>query len=216
MTIAITLPAVDDIETYTGLLDFVTDHAELDTATVAQLPALLHTAEYRINRLVQAPEREVIATLNTTADIDFVALPTGFRQMVAVRYVADDGYPLAQVTPNVLRGQYAGDSGRPQVFAISNQSVYFGPMPDAAYAVEIIYLEKIPQLSESNDTNWLLSDHADIYVYGLMSQVAAYRDDMQSAQVWDAAFVNAIGELNEAGNRYRNSTPMRLRSSVVV
>ena len=216
MAIAVLLNAQYDIETFDGLVAYITAHLELDSETAAQVPTFIRKAEYRLNRLVVAPQRETTVDVATVASTQTVSLPTGFRQLRTAHYVADAGYPLAPVTLNVLHSQFTDRSGAPQAYAIANQSIYFGPTPDAAYTVRLTYIEDIPPLSSTNQTNWLLASNADAYVYATLWQAAAWLEDLDAATAFRAELMTIIDELNLQGNRYRNSAPMRLRSPVVV
>jgi len=214
MAIAIPTSEAIDIENYDGLIAFVTEHLEMDAETAAQVPTFIRMAEYRLNRMVLAPERETEAILTTTADVKFVALPTGFRQLRTV--FLNDNYPLAPVTLNAVYSEFSSASGLPQAFAISNGSLYFGPTPDSAYSVTLTYTAKIPQLSSANQTNWLLTDHADAYVYATLIQAESFLGHDGRIPLLNEALEVTMEEINEQGNRYRFSTPMRLRSPVVV
>jgi hypothetical protein len=216
MAIAILLQDAFDIETYDGLVAYIIAHLELDSESQAQVPTFIRKGEYRLNRLVTAPERETSAALTTTAGEQAVALPVDYRQLRTAQFVADDGYPLEPVTLNVLHSQYSGSSGRPQAYAISEQSVQFGPMPDGEYTVNLTYMAKIPALSSTNQTNWLLSTNADAYVYSTLWQAAAWLEDLDAAIAFRSELMAIIDELNLSGNRYRNASPMRLRSPGVI
>lgn len=213
MAIAISIGSPFDIETYDGLVAFLIAHLELDAESQGQVPTFIRMAEYRLNRMILAPERETTGTINTTAALQYVALPTGFRQL-RTAYV--DGYPLAPVTLNVLHSQFTDSSGKPQVYAIAQQALYFGPVPDDTYAITLTYLEELAPLSDANQTNWLLSGNADAYVYASLMQAAAWLEDLQAASLFRSELDSIIGEVNAQGTRYRNSAPIRLRSSVVV
>ena len=216
MAISIQVQDAFDIETYDGLVAYIIAHLELDSESAAQVPTFIRKGEYRLNRLVTAPERETSALLTTTAAVQAVALPVDYRQLRTAQFVADDGYPLEPVTLNVLHSQYSGSSGRPQAYAIAEQSVLFGPMPDAAYSVNITYMAKIPALSAATQTNWLLASNADAYVYSALWQAAAWLEDVDAALAFRSELMAIIDELNLSGNRYRNSAPIRLRSPGVI
>lgn len=216
MAIAIQLTDAFDIETYDGLIAYIIAHLQLDSETAAQVPTFIRAGEYRLNRLVTAPERETSATLNTVAGEQAVALPVDYRQLRTAQFIADDGYPLEPVTLNVLHSQYSDSSGRPVAYAISEQSVQFGPIPDGAYAVNLTYMARIPALTLANQTNWLLATNADVYVYATLWQAAAWLEDINAAVSFRAEMMTIIEELNLSGNRYRNAAPIRLRSPGVI
>ena len=216
MAIAIQLQDAFDIETYDGLVAYIIAHLELDSESAAQVPTFIRKGEYRLNRLVTAPERETSDTVTTTAGEQAIALPVDYRQLRTVQYVADNGYPLEPVTLNVLHSQYTDASGAPQVYAVAEQSLQIGPTPDGEYTLNLTYMARIPPLSEATQTNWLLASNADAYVYSTLWQAAAWLEDIDAAVAFRNELFSIIEELNLSGNRYRNSAPMRLRSPGVI
>lgn len=210
----IVIPLFDtfDIETYDGLIGFIEEHLELDAETTAQIPTFIRLAEYKLNRMILAPERETSAELETSAGVPFVSLPTGFRQL-RTAYI-DAGYVLDPVTLNVVN-QY-DYAGTPICFTISNEALYFGPIPDAAYTVTITYLERLAPITPTNQTNWLLSGNADAYVYAVLMQAEAFLGHDERVPMFAAALAETIGEVNAQGNRFRNASPMRLRSPGII
>ena len=216
MTIAISLTPAFDIEDYDGLIAYITAHLELDSESAAQVPTFIRKAEYRLNRLVLAPERETSVSYSTTPGIQNLALPVDYRQITGVRLVADNGFPLEPVSYNVLHSTYSDNSGKPRAFALYEQSVWLGPVPDGEYEISLSYIERIAPLTAANPTNWLLSSNADVYIYATLWQAAAWLEDIEAATAFRAEMMATIDEINDSGNRYRNSVPMRIRSPVVV
>lgn len=199
--------------------------AELKTSVAAwlnrsdltsQIPEFIAFAERRFNRILIVPERETVAT--ATMSGERLALPTDFWQLRSIFMDTDPRQALEQVSPSTLRTQYAWQTtGRPQAFAIMDEQFYFGPSPDDTYGVEIDYYATIPALSDSQTTNWLLTKHPDIYLYGTLLQAEAYLWNDDRLGVWKAALDEAIGELIESGRRKHTSAqPVRLRSPVAV
>lgn len=216
MAIVLTLPDEFEIENYTGLQSFLTEHLQLDAATVEQLPNLIRLAEIRLNRLVLAPERETTATLTSTAGTQATALPTDFRQAKQLKILGDasTGYPLDPVTQNVVEGY--DHAGKPIAYAIVGSNVLFGPVPDAAYSFTLTYIQRLAPLTANTQTNWLLSENADVYVYMAASIVEQHLGNKESAALYLAIAEGAVAEINEQGNRKRLSAPIRLRSPGVV
>lgn len=216
MAIVITLPDSFDVESYDGLQAFLTDHLQLDQNTVDQLPNLIRLAEYRLNRLVLAPERETSTTLATVAGSQTVALPTGFRQAKQLKIAGDQstGYPLAPVTQNVVEAY--DHSGKPVVYAIAGGDLLLGPVPDAAYTLTLRYLARLAPLTSDNQTNWLLSENADAYVYMASAVICGHLGDKENADMYLGLAEGVMEEVNQQGIRYRNSAPIALRSPGVV
>ena len=216
MTIAINPGTAFDIETYDGLLAFVTEHLELDEDTVAQLPSLLRASEARIDRLCVVPERESSMSFATTSGTQSYPVPVDYRHAMNLRMTGTNGRPLEQVSQNYLHDQYTNLSGEPIVFANRNGNWLFGPIPDAAYTIEVSYLTELSNLSPTNQTNWLLSENPDLYLYALLYQTSVWLEDLDAATAYRAELLTIIDEVNLQGRRYRRTRGMRLRSPVVV
>lgn len=216
MAIALNIINPYDIETYDGLVAFIAAHLELDAESAAQVYTFIRMAEYRLDRMVTVPDREAGVNLSTAASEQTISLPVDFRQAINVRYVADPGYTLDQVSLDELHNSTTNKSGKPYQYAIADGSLHLGPIPDGVYTLRMTYQQRLSPLSASNQTNWLLSKNADAYVYATLWQAAAWLEDIDAATAFRAELMAIIGELTDQGNRYRRSSPRRLRSSVVV
>lgn len=205
-----------DIETFDGLSAYIIAHLELDSESQTQVPTFIRQAEYRLDRLVVAPNREYTANVTTTAAEQTVALPVDYRHLRNVRLVADAGHSLEQVTLSDLHTSYTDSTGEPIVFAYADEALQLGPIPDAAYTLELTYSARIPPLSAANQTNWLLSQNADAYVYSTLMAASVWLEDLDAAATYRAELMSIIDELNLQGNRRRHAGPTRLRSPVVV
>lgn len=180
----------------------------------AKIPELIAFAERRFNRIITVPEREAVAT--TTLSGPALALPDDFWALRSIFIDSDPRAALQQVSPSVLRSEYAVQvTGKPRVFAIIDDQFVFGPAPDDTYTVNVTYYATIPALGDAVATNWLLTKHPDIYLYGTLLQAEAYLWNDNRLDVWKAALDEAIGELIESGRRRQTSaSPMRLRNPV--
>ena len=212
MTISIRIGALYDIESYDGLLDYIIAAMELDETTIAELPTLLRLAEYRLNRLCLAPEREVRTVLLTVAGQQYIDLPTGFRQS-RVAYL-EGNQPLSFVEPAAVLADQC--SGKPQFFAIQNGQMWLAPTPADVYSIDLTYLEKLPGLTATNQSNWLLRGNADAYVYAIMFQVSVFLEDIEAAGRAEEELFRIIDEVNMQGNKFRIAGPLRMRPTVVV
>jgi len=211
MTIVVSTAGSFDIETYGGLVDWIgatLDRTDLET----QIPTFIHMADLRLDRILLPPARQTTANLTTTAGTATLTLPADFKQLVTANI---GGYPLDRVTTTEIYGALNG--AQPTRFTIGNGELKLSPTPDAEYTVVIDYLKGIQPLSEESPSNWVLSSHADLYVYGALLQAEAYLANDERLPIWKLAFDEAIGEVNRQGLRYRgSSSPFRLRSPVCV
>ncbi len=109
---------------------------------------------------------------DVTIDAEQVTVPTGF---LAVRsfFILQSSvkYPLEYITPhNLFEIKGGSRTGRPRTYTIESdnevEKFRFGPAPDTSYTGKLSYYKAIGALSDSNTTNYILSKHPAIYLYG--------------------------------------------------
>jgi hypothetical protein len=79
------------------------------------------------------------------------------------------------------------------------------PDPKAEFRVQMDYYKKVPALITDLQTNWMLTEHPDLYLYGAAVHSAPFlRDDMR-IPMWDKMATEGIFQLNERNDRSRTS-----------
>lgn len=216
MTVAISVSTAGAIDSYPKLVAAIAD--ELDRGDLNdKIPRFIRLAEARMARMIMHPDRDATTTIATVAGVETASLPADLRRLRAAHLVADPLVILQQVSPSELREGWNTGSGQPQAYAIHNGRLVFGPVPDAIYTVSLAYLGSIAQLTDANQSNWLLLKHPDAYLYGALLHAEAYLANDDRLPIWKSVFDETIAEINEEGNRYRYSaSPLRLRNPVCV
>ncbi len=79
------------------------------------------------------------------------------------------------------------------------------PTPDGSYSAILMYYAKVPTLSDSNETNWLLTHYPDIYLYGALLHSAPYLREDERAQTWAALHAAAVVRVNNASSKSTTS-----------
>jgi hypothetical protein len=77
------------------------------------------------------------------------------------------------------------------------------------------YYKKIPALSDSNTSNWLLAKSPAMYLYGALVQSAPYLRDDDRITTWGTLYKEAFNDLmlEEQRSNFSGTTPrMRARS----
>lgn len=186
-----------------------------DPDLVEQAPQFIALAERRFNRTLFTPDREALTTLSTTSGT--LALPTDLWEVRNAYLDTDPRQVLEQVSLETLHSLYASQTvGQPQCYALSAGNMLLGPAPDSAYSLILTYYSSIPAVSSSNQTNWLLTKHSDVYLYGSLLMAEAFIWNDPRLGVWKAALDEALGEVNVAASRARyGGSPLRLRPSVI-
>jgi len=114
-----------------------------------------------------------------------------------------------------LRNTYSANAtGQPVNYAIrSGSTIVLGPSPQESYDLVLNYYQKIPVLSDSNTTNWLLTAHPDLYLYGALVQAEAFMIDDNRVPLWQAKLTTAMLQVEHAGQRKATGgAPIRIRS----
>ncbi len=161
--------------------------------------------------------RKMIAQSTLTIDSETEALPTGFLQ-VRDFYILSGStkYPLRYMTPSQM-DQVKGTSvtGIPQAYTILGDTFRFTPKPDSTYTGYINYYKKFDALSDTNTTNFILTDHPSIYLYGSLFHAANFLGGVnpQQVQSWTQMYATAMErlELNDREDQFSGS-PLQIRS----
>lgn len=123
--------------------------------------------------------REMVKTITVTISDEEMALPCDFAGVQSFRIEGSPALPLAYAKPEEFDD--AIGTGKPTRYTITDV-ITFDPVPDAEYEARLRYRKRIPSLSSSCTTNWLLRKHPDAYLYGALSQALIYfRDDERQA-----------------------------------
>ena len=187
-----------------------------DTDYVSRVPELISLAEAQFNRDIRHRRMEATTDLTLTASVKTVALPTDYVEARAAVLQSDPLVVLTYVTPVQLDTNWASSStGKPTEYTIVGSNMKVGQAPDSAYTVELTYYQKIPALSDSQTSNWLLTNHPDMYLYGTLLQAMPYMSDDERIPVWAAYYERAReGLKNDDARSAYNGGPLYSRVNV--
>ncbi len=140
---------------------------------------------------------ETVSTTPTTGQ--YIALPDGFESARSVRLT--DGGELRYQAPEQMKKH--ASTGRPNFFTVIGDEIQLDRTPDGEYTLEIQYYRKATPLSESNQTNDILTNHPSIYLFGALSALNAYALDTEQQAKYENMFINAIKGANKADKKGR-------------
>lgn len=164
------------------------------------VPDYIEGAEDIFRRELRFREMEQRSTSTLTGE--YLALPT---DSLEIRNMQLNGSPvrtLEFVSPEYLDARWQGKSGIPQQYTIIGSEFQFGPIPSGSHTVEIAYYETIPALTTSANTNWLLTRHPLLYLYGALSIAGDDTQDQRAAQ-WNALFAQHMESARKSDKRAR-------------
>lgn len=180
--------------TYSGLQASIA--AFLNRADLtAVIPDFIGLAEAEMNRRIKS-RRNIVRT-TVTINSEFVTAPTDIYKIAWLLYTDYPNLSPVYVTPDNFPLQIASLTSRPKWYTLQGSTAQFrfGPAPDATYTASLTYWQRLAALSSSN---WLLTDHPDIYLYGACKHAAPYLIDDPRIAIWGSLFEAALQAVNEA------------------
>ncbi|MDE2102840.1 MAG: hypothetical protein KGL39_36690 [Patescibacteria group bacterium] len=152
-----------------------------------------------MNQRLDAKMQDTTATAVTTLGVETVSLPSDIIQLRNASLTSTNPYQsLEYVTPDDFRELF-GDtaSGQPRIYTNIGATMYLYPKPDAAYTVTFVYKQRVPALSDTNTTNYVLSSYPDVYLYGALANAGPYVIDDRIPQ-WRSLFQDAVTGINSS------------------
>ncbi len=189
------------LTTYSELKTSVANWLNRDTLT-SYIPDFITLAEKRIHRdvvnlghFLRGMEKR--AADSTTAGNRYLGLPTDFLSLRSIKITSTNPITrLEYVTPDRFNEIYAGsDTGTPRVFTIIGDELAFGPIPDSAYTVEMDYYGSITVLSDSNTTNWFITNAPETLLYATLLEAELFVKNDQRASTWKDLYDTALAGL---------------------
>lgn len=190
------------ITTYSELKSAVADWLNRSDLT-AVIPNFIALAEAKMNR--QLRHRSMVTRATATLDTPYFAVPNDWKETIRFQLNTNPVTPLVYVTPEQLLedSQVYSTGGQPMFFTTTGNQFEVLPAPDGSYEAELLYYAKLPSLSDSNTTNWLLTDSPDLYLYGTLMQSAPYLKEDERVGIWSTLYAGLLDELLIADERAR-------------
>ena len=199
-----------DINSYATLQSYLADMLNRRDLT-EQIKSHINLAESQISRDIRHWRMENRAQI--TQQERYFALPTDWVETIRLQLVG--GRPLEMLSRKVMqqwRDRQTYTDSEPRFYRHSENAFEIYPVPSAEMQFELEYYQKIPDLNDTDTTNWLLTEFPDVYVYGAALHSYQFLKDTarmgDMAQLYSAASqrVNGTGEEAES-----SGSSLRLR-----
>jgi hypothetical protein len=179
-----------------------------------RIPGFIVLAEKRIATRLRSRIQEQAGTITTTSGAATASLPTTLLGVQAMSIDAESA-TLDYLPPEQFRQDFPDSSytGAPRAYTTVGGTVYFGPTPDAAYTVSVMYRGSIATLNDDAPTNDLLTKWPNLYLAAAMLEVADFVSNDKMEAKWTVRFNEAIEGVNlvdqHAGGLMRVRTDVR-------
>lgn len=203
------------ITDYASLKTTIADYLHRSDLSDDVLSNFVQFAEARLNRKLRLLQQEAEAQITLTSGTDTTATPTGTIGVIDLLY-KDDKYIVQPQSIRALNTQknYDGTEGRPHLYAVSNgYNLIFNMAADQDYTLVIHYFKGWDVATD--DTNWLLQDAPDAYLYAALLEAKAYVRNNQDVSLWSQALDAALRDLSQNDNKMRRNATARIDSAIV-
>lgn len=207
------------VSTYAELQTAVSNEIRRDDLT-DRIPEFISRCESRLNRKLRLREMqvEVEVTYSASATDRFIDVPAGYIEYLDLKIKKatqerKDYQKMTYVAPDLIHrysGQFYYGYGYPYNSYYDESYMHFtlrdkfelSREVNEDHDVKIHYIKRWDL--ETDNTNWLLTNHHDVYLYGSVLQAEAYTKNDERLQIWKIAFDEAMQELNEVAERGRD------------
>jgi len=193
------------LTTYAGLKAAVSDWLSNEQLT-AIVPTFIALAESQINRDVRHWRMENRAT--STMTTQYLARPDDWVETIRLKSTGSGTMPLQYLSGMAMDERRASSenvAGEPRYYRHVETQFEVWPSPSSSVDVELIYFQKLPELSGSNATNWLLLNAPDVYLYGALVAASPYLGDDARVAVWAQMYATSVLKLNEESEKAKYS-----------
>lgn len=184
----------------------------IDEDLTSVIPSFVRLCEAEIRRRVRIRAMEQTTTIDVSSRS--TALPTGFLSLRSLSRQGDDRV-IEYMTPEKIREGSSWDaSDGIEAFSIEGDNLIVAPAPSTTVTLDIVYLKAFDALSGDEDTNWLLDNAYDVYLFGTLEQAAVYAEDDQLELKYANRFGRIIEDLNREQKLSRIGGSSRVRRGV--
>lgn len=219
MTIAIPASA-GTASTYSDLLSEIAIYANRvgDTGFVSVIPGFIRKVEAEMNRrLALKPVRPMLIVQPLTIDDEYVDAPSDLMKPASIQL--SDDFELRYTDPTTFSKLIDEDMSQSwlavnpnsglRYYTLIDTQFRFYPVPTTSDAATLTYWARLPALTETNTTNWMLTDHPDVYLYGALFHAMRYLRDDEDADRNAGFFDSEFAGVLEAYPSRGNSAPLR-------
>lgn len=179
------------LDTYANLKTYIA--ADLNrTDLTSAIVDFIRLAEAHMSNRLKTREMDVTATLTITDGV--ATIPSTLQSVKSMRLAVT---PYGAIQPEGIEQQEARRpdiGGNPQTYSMVGEEFTF--WPPTSSSAKIRYRRDVPALSDANTTNWILTEHPHLYLFGALFHAYMYLKDDARAREYESKFGAAIEELN--------------------
>ena len=198
------------ITSYATLQSEIASWLNRDDLT-AIIPTFIQFVESDVNSRLR--HQKMVVRAQATSDQEFVQLPADWLEAINI-HIIDGAQPLRFVTLDEAdRINKQQIITQPSFYSIMDDALEIIPAPATDIDIEMIYYGKIPALSVSNTSNWLLVKAPDLYLYGSLVHASPYILDDQRVGLFANMYNSRLESLGlESDKALHSGSPLVART----
>lgn len=164
---------------YAGLVAAIQNWgARSDAVIVSEIPNFVSFATDMFNNgmpersIAPLRVREMITTDDLTMTDGVGALPSDYLQYITAQSMASTPRALTYAPGSYSNVAYDNSAGLSNIFSIVGSSVNVFPLSGSD--LRLVYYAKIPNLTDSVTTNWLIEKMPALYLHASLLQLALF------------------------------------------
>lgn len=194
-------------DSYSTLQTAVVDWLEDREDVVPFVPDFIRMAEGYFNTELRVRRMETTTPL-TTSTAGVVSLPADFMEALDVVSGATNR-PVSFLTRGTGAAYYGGRGGQGAFYGINGSSLQL--YPAGSSGLVLTYLARLPALSNTTTTNWLLQTRPELYLRGALMMAAEFLKQNEEAAKQKALADMIISQMNMQDARSRGRGGIQLR-----
>jgi hypothetical protein len=201
------------ITSYATLQSEIASWLNRDDLT-SQIPTFIQFVEADVNSRLR--HQKMVVRAQATSDQEYVSLPADWLEAINI-HIIDGKQPLRFVTldeaDRILKQQIIT---QPSFYSIMDDALEIVPAPATDIDIEMVYYGKIPSLSDTVTSNWLLVKAPDLYLYGALVHASPFLLDDQRVGLFGGMYNSRLDSLQlESDKALHSGGPLVARNRVV-
>jgi len=188
------------ISTFGSLKTAVANWAKPNTSlpsaeTTSRIPEYIYNSRAELQRILVNAKFRKLDNLSTALAVTsgVATIPTGFQGVKSMRQNAGDFVRITyQPIDRIEAFDYAA-TGQPVHYDRVGDTLVFWPATTTT--VRMRWTGSLLALSADGDTDWLITDHPDLSLYGALLEADMRLDLEEMRSKWEQAYSRKLGDL---------------------
>lgn len=174
--------------------------------------------ESRINRKLKTLDMSArsVIDLTTFPDQEYYVLPDDFGGLRDIEInTVTRRKTLVYLNPEQMNNLISSSADSLNItkiyYTVIARQIQIWPKQSAGN-LEIVYYQRVPNLTSADPNNWIGDEFPDAYIHGIVQEISAFAKDSEAFKIWKLRFNESLDEiqLEDRENRW-SGTPLEVK-----